>query len=174
MKVSRYQGRWSKTPAGPLSLDEALAFVRGRGVHVPDDILWLVAEHEGLTLRETGLEREDADGLDNADVRYFGYSLNAKNQDEPIQWEAMVNAEGKGPVFLRAEVLESEAHTLYVLSHEIFGLVELKRLFKRGVMTYLRLARLIDPRFGGLIHRDAVEYADALVGQLRSERGISA
>ena len=166
MKVSRYQGRWTKNPTGRLSLAEALDFVKSRGGDVLDDVLWLVAEHEGWTLREAGLE--------DADARYFRFPLDDNDRDSPIKWEKLLNDQGKVPVFLRAEVLESDEHLLYVISHEFFELAELKRVFEErsGWMTYEALAHLIEPRLGGAIHEAAVSRSDDLVHRLREERGV--
>jgi hypothetical protein len=125
-----------------------------------------------LSLREAGLERSGPGGVEQADAQYFGFTLSAKNKRDPLQWEELKAGAGKIPVFLRAEVLRSEEHALYVISHELFELGELRRLFASGPMTYERLAYLIEPKLGGLIHRDAVEYGDSLVGALRRERGV--
>jgi hypothetical protein len=145
----------------------------GSGVRPePDDVEWFVAEHEGFSLREAGLERADADGVEQADAQYFSFTLSFNNKDDLLQWDELRNPGGKIPVFLRAEVLQSEEHALYVISHELFELGELRRLFASGPMTYERLAHLIEPKLGGPVHRDAVEHGDSLVGRLRRERGI--
>jgi hypothetical protein len=146
-------------------LQEALSLVRSRGVEIRDEIRWLVAEHEGLTLREAGLE--------DADAIYFRIDLVLLAQSQFVEWEELTIG-GKIPIFLREEVLESEEHTPYVFSHEFFELSELKKQFDEagGRMTYRRLAYLIEPTLGGAIHENAVQYGDDLVQQLREERGL--
>jgi hypothetical protein len=146
-------------------LQDALSFVRSRGVEVPGEIRWFVAEQEGLSFREAGLE--------NADAMYYRTDLSAIAQSQFVSWESLTTG-GKINVFLRAEVLESEEHTLYVFSHELFELAELKKHFEAvgGEMTYRQLAYLIEPSLGGAIHENAVRHGDGLVKQVRIERGL--
>jgi hypothetical protein len=172
--ASRYQGKWTKNASGPLSLEEALAFVRSLGVEILDEIHWFVAEHEGLTLRAAGLEGEDENGPTHADARYFRISIDSTNVDASTSWERLRTGLGKISVCLRAEVLESDEHCLYVFSHESHELTKLKEQFdqRNGWMTYREMALLIEPRLGGAIHEEAVRFGDELVRQLRTERGI--
>jgi hypothetical protein len=174
MKASRHEGRWTRNPDGPLSLAEALGFVRSCGVRTPRSIHWYVAEHEGLTLREAGLEWEDDTGLRTADAIYFRGRLGVENAFTPITWETFEIKRGRVSVCVRAEVLRSLDHILFVFSHEIFELRELKSEFRRrgGSMPNRSLAHLIDPRLDGAIHERAVQYSDELVRQFRQERGL--
>lgn len=166
MIVSRFQGRWTKNAGGPITLNEALEFAKRRGVALPDDVEWFVAEHEGFTIREAKLENEDA--------RYFRFDIDYLNIDAEVKWNRLTTRNGTIPVFLRSEVLESEEHALYVIAHEVFELTELKIEFPRrgGSMTYRAIAFLIEPELDGAIHENAVRRGDELVRRLREERGI--
>jgi hypothetical protein len=159
LRASRYQGLWRKRPTGPLTLKQALAFVRSRGVTVPRYLLWCVAEHEGLSLQECGLA--------GADATYYRTDEQVTNADFRIDWSDL-ERKGRIPVWIRAEVLESEDHVLYVFSHEIYEIKQLKRVFlqNKGSLSLRRLSYLIDPENDGAIHADAVNYSDDLVEKL--------
>ena len=137
-------------------------FVRSRDVQVPRYLLWRVAEHEGLTLEECGLAR--------ADAVYYRIDQPVINADDQIEWSDL-ERNGKVPVWLRAEVLESEDHVLYVFAHEIFEIQQLKKILlqTRGSLSFRRLNYLVDPENDGAINADAVRYGDALVEKLRRE-----
>ncbi len=148
--------------------------MKSRGVDLPDDVEWYVAEHQGLSLREAGLEWVDENGAGGADALYYRMRLTPHNIDDPIQWEEFVTASGIIPVVLRGEVLCREDHTLYVMAHELFELHALRLVIESrgGTITRRDLAFLIEPRLGGTIHVDAVRHADELVRQYRTERGL--
>ena len=173
--TSRYQGLWIPRPSGPFLLEEALAFVASRGVDVSDEFQWFVAEAEGLTLREAGLEWQEGNGAGSADAIYFRMRLDPYNARTRIQWKALRTESGTTSIFLREEVLASADHTLYVVSHELFELRALRLVFEqRGdAMTLRELADLIEPQLGGPIHQDAVRHSDELVRRFRVEGGFA-
>jgi hypothetical protein len=164
--ISKFQGQWVPRPDGALSLKEAKAFVRSRGVVIPRYLFWFVPEDEGLTLEESGLA--------DADAMYYRIDQAPQNAGFLVYWNELLTNRGQITVFLRREVLRSDEHCLYVLSHEIFEIRELKRVFLQngGALTFRRLCNLIDPQFHGAIHKAAVLHGDALVENLRKERGI--
>ncbi len=166
MVIPKFQGQWVPRPDGALSLKEAKAFVRSRGVVIPRYLFWFVPEDEGLTLEESGLA--------DADAMYYRIDQAPQNAGFPVYWNELLTNRGQITVFLRREVLRSDEHCLYVLSHEIFEIRELKRVFLQngGALTFRRLCNLIDPQFHGAIHEAAVLHGDALVENLRKERGI--
>jgi hypothetical protein len=174
LSASRYEGRWNRRTEGPLTLREALAFVRSRGVRVPRETQWRVAKHDGLTLREVGLEWNDERGRGGADAIYFRANPGTFYPHALVRWNRLQTLRGTIPIFVRAEVLRSEDHTLYVLSHELFELRELKSVFQKrgGSMTFRELADLVNPDIGGPIHQAAVQQADLLVQRFRAERGF--
>ena len=159
LNVSRYQGRWTKRRNGRLSLDDALTLTASRGVLIPENVRWVVAEDEGLTPREAGLEWDDEHGrVCGADASYFRIRVDVHNLGARVKWDQLKTALETITIALRAEVLESEEHAIYVISHELFELGELKIVFEErgGSMTYRELADLIEPALGGAIHENAV------------------
>jgi hypothetical protein len=141
-----------------------LQFVKSRNVRVPKYLLWKVAEHENLA--------PEGCGLATADATYFRTDQLIANAGLSIVWSTLEN-HGKVPVWIRAEVLESDEHTLFVFSHEVYEIKELKKTFRAngGRLTLRRLNALISPDSNGAIHNNAVRYADSLVGILRREQG---
>jgi len=108
-----------------LSLKEAKAFVRSRGVVIPRYLFWFVPEDEGLTLEESGLA--------DADATYYRIDQAPPNVGFPVYWNELYTNRSQITVFLRREVLRSDEHCLYVLADEIFEIRELKRVFlKKG------------------------------------------
>jgi hypothetical protein len=150
---------------GPLTLDQALDLVRSRGVRVPNYLSWVVAEEEGVAPEDCGLA--------NADAMYYRIDQSPLNADFPVTWGDFT-VRGKVPVWLRREVLRSEDHSLYVFSHEIFEIRQLKKVIadSGGGSTLRRLCYLIDPAHNGATHLDAIRSSDALVDKLRKEWGI--
>ena len=60
--ISRFQGRWIIRQAGPLAIDEALEYVRSRGVRFPDISPRFVADlqyKEGVGRGQRGVLRRD-------------------------------------------------------------------------------------------------------------------
>ncbi len=163
MATSRFQGRWVPRSGGAFSIEEALEFVRSRGVKIPRYIAWYVAEHEGLTLEECGLA--------SADAMYYRSDQTGATADFLIRWDDLT-IRGRVPVWIREEVLRSEDHSLYVCSHEVFEIRQLKRAIAHagGSISLRRLCSLIDPAYNGAIHHDAVRYSDRLVEKFRRER----
>jgi hypothetical protein len=133
-----------------------------------------VAEHEGLKLRQAGLEWDDGRGRGGADASYFRAEPGTFDPHALVRWDRLQTLRGTIPIVVRAEVLRSEDHTLYVLSHELFELRELKSEFKGrgGAMTFRERADLVNSDFGGPIHQAAVMQADLLVQHFRAERGF--
>jgi hypothetical protein len=166
LKTSRFQGHWVQHSGGPLSLKQARAFVRSRGVVIPKYLTLYLPEEYGLTLSESGLA--------DADAIYYRIDQTPENADILVYWEQLLTARKQLPVALRKEVLRSDEHCLYVFSHEIFEITRLKKVFSEsgGAFTFRRLGFLIDPGLNGAIHEDAVRHGDALVEELRKERGM--
>ncbi len=90
MGTSRFQGCWVIRRGGPLTIDEARNLVRSRGVKIPKYLSWYVAEHEGMALEDCGLA----------------------NADFPNGWDGLT-VQGRVPVWIREEALQSEDHSLY-------------------------------------------------------------
>jgi hypothetical protein len=166
LKTSRFQGRWVQRSVGPLSLKQAKAFVRSRGVVIPKYLIWYLPEEYGSTLAESGLA--------DADAIYYRTDQTPENADALVDWEQLLTVRKQLPVAMRKEVLRSDEHCLYVFSHEIFEITRLKKVFLEngGAITFRRLGFLIDPGLNGAIHEDAVRHGDALVEELRKERAI--
>ncbi len=143
-------------------------------MEVPDEYAWFVAEDWFSSLREAVLERHDEFGTWGADAVYFRNRLALHNVHDAIQWERLQTTSGKISIFVRREVLKSEDHTLYVFSHELHELRELRSEFegRGGSMLVRAFAELIEPRLGGPIHTEAVRFADELVRRFRVERGF--
>ena len=140
--------------------------MKSRGIDLPDDVEWYVAEDEGMTVREAGLKLRERDAI------YFRRQLLPSNASTPVEWEELKSS-GKVSIFLGGR-LESEDHVLYVLAHEVFEITQLRTAFEErgGTMTLENLAYLIEPSLRGVIHEDAVRYADAFVQTYRAEKGF--
>jgi hypothetical protein len=166
LKISNYQNQWAQRTGGPLSLVQAKAFVRSRGVAIPKYLRWYLPEDLGCTLAESGLS--------NADAIYYRIDQAPENADAFVHWDQLLSNRKQLPIALRKEVLWSDEHCLYVFSHEVFEISQLKKVFSEngGAITFRRLGHLIDPALDRAIHEDAVSYGDALVEKLRKERGI--
>ena len=59
--ISRFQGRWIIRQAGPLAIDEALEYVRSRGVKIPGYISWFVADLQYKEGCRSGSEKGSCD-----------------------------------------------------------------------------------------------------------------
>jgi hypothetical protein len=165
LTVSAYHGRWIPNAGRPLTIKKALQFLRSRSIVIPSHIRWGVGRLQEGEYRDGGLLK--------ADAYYFRSDVGLYNVDSLIAWEDFT-VRGKVPVIVREEVLRSDEHALYVFSHEIFEIQELKRVvdLSGGAISLRRLAQLIDPVLDGSIHKEAVRYGDSLVRKLREERGI--
>jgi hypothetical protein len=165
LRVSRYDGRWIKNLDGPLDLIRAKQLLRSRGVRVPGYLKWRIGKRtEGVYVEA---------GLKGADAFYFRSMVSFGILDVPVSWGDLL-ARGRMPVVVREDVLDSDEHTLYVFAHEIHEIEALRRSFEEegGGLSLRKIINLIDPEHDGVLHEEAVRYADNLVSNLRRERGL--
>jgi hypothetical protein len=165
LKVSRYDGLWANNPEGPLDLKRAKQLLRSRGVRIPGYLKWRIGKRkEGVYVEE---------GLKGADAFYFRSRVSFGILDVPLSWGDL-HARGRVPVVVREDVLLSDEHTLYVFAHEIHEIEALRRCFEQagGGLTLRKIVDLIDPEHDGVLHAEAVRYADNLVSDFRRERGL--
>ncbi len=144
---------YAPNAAGPRTIGEAVAHARSLGVEIPDDIQFFARE---------GMVPEGADATYLTPGRV--------PPDKVYTWESFYNRFEKIPVKVRPEVLASDEHAVAVISHEMFELNNLRRLFSEspsGQMTATELGGNINPGIPGNLHDRAWDFADQMVKRLR-------
>jgi hypothetical protein len=145
---------WARIRSQPCSIEEALAIAGSHGVQIPAYIRFDVCE-EFVPL--------------GAHASYL--MLGLMEGQTAIQWTDCLNADGQVPVHLRPSVLESDEAIMAVFAHEVHEITALRAQFEanNGVLLAGEIYRLISPEIPRNLHSEAVDMADSLVLQMRSQ-----
>ena len=140
--------------SGSISIGEAVEKTRALGVEIPDDVHFLT--NDNLVPK-------------GADATYM--VPGRVHPSKVYTWESFYNRFGVIPVKVRPEVLESDEHAVAVISHEMFELNHLRRLFaesRSGKMTATELGGMVNAGIDNNLHDRAWNFADEMVRLLRS------
>lgn len=134
------------------------------------EALALIAEHN-CVLPEEVVVKIVKKGWLHADVfaQYGSFASTKLYRWENLHTQADEDAEAKIVIKLREDVLESDEGIVAVLSHELFELAELEKLFEtERTMTGQKLIELVGPGRPGNLHCQAWDHADAMVDAMRA------
>ena len=109
----------------------------------------------------------------NADAAYYVRSANGIIPGESFSWDSLVNPRTEQVMIkLRPEVFESDEAIIGVLTHELFELNPLRKIFDESPagISALRFANLVNEGLPGNLHDQATAAANAAVMAFRQRK----